>query len=255
MVGFLSRSDPQPMVTIPTSTAMNTATPAMALITTATATATTGTAPIQLPAGAGAAPLISRPADALVAVMGAQTERARITASAKLEEFKAETARIKDGQEHVRLNFAAQCDCYYKYALLVLAFVLVLVLLPRLTNLTFFGVIFTLTPTDPPPVPENKRMLAATDPGAPLLHLSHEVVRSLRRRRRPRFFVRLEGDKNALESVREVRYHLHPAYGTAETVRTSPFTLDIPAIGEFLLYADVSLGNGGVVRLQRYLDA
>jgi hypothetical protein len=244
MVTFLSRSDPQATVTLPATTTL----PVTATNTTTIGTATTTPGP--------AAPIDVPPAAAaLVSVMNAQTERAKATASASLEQFKADTSRIKDRLEHTRLDFAARCECYYKSILLFLAFVLVLLLLPRLTNLTFFGAIFTLAPTVPPPLPKNENIMPATAPEAPRLYLYHEVERLLMRRRRPRFVVRVEGEQTVLDSVREVKYHLHPVYGITEHDRTTaPFTLDIPAIGEFLLYADVSMKSGSVIRLQRYLD-
>ncbi len=49
------------------------------------------------------------------------------------------------------------------------------------------------------------------------------------RRRRARFVIRLEGDKETLDVVCEVPYYLHPTYGvTVHDVKPAPFTLDIP---------------------------
>jgi hypothetical protein len=175
--------------------------------------------------------------------------------NAQTERYKAEAVRSKEQRGDARQDYTAKCDCIYKFALLVAATLLVLLSLPRLTNLTFFGVVLALSPAEPPPLPKNAVALDATDADVPQVYLSHEVVRPLRRKR-ARFVVHLVGDEDAWAAISEVAYYLHPAYGkTVHVLRTPPFTLDIPAIGEFLLYADVKLARGRLVRLQRYLDA
>ena len=245
LVTFLARSAP-PQTTITTLTGTSAATtagnpdaPVSNQGTASDQTTTDTTSPIKTAA------------DSLVAIMNAQTERAKSDANARTEQFKAESARLKDNLDVTRQHDVDVCDCIYKFALLVLGFVLALVLLPRLTGLTFFGVIFTLSPTKPPDPPAGAEMMEAGDAEAPRMFLTHEVVRSLVRRE-PHFVIRLQGD---LAVVSEVTYYLHTSYDPpVRVVKTAPFELDIPAIGKFLLYADVKLAGGKVVRLQRYLD-
>ncbi|HEX6096684.1 MAG TPA: pYEATS domain-containing protein [Thermoanaerobaculia bacterium] len=238
LTAFLARSAPQ-QTTVATPATTTTAATGVTTTTTTTdavnplADATTDVSPVK------------SAADAVVAVMNAQTER-----------YKAESARRKDDLEDARQRMTAVCDCIYKFVLLVVATWLVVVFQQRITGLTFFGVIFTLspTPTPPPPPPGTKfQTTAASDTSR--LYLTHALVRSLWRGQ-PRFLVRLNGDPDTLDTVREVKYYLHPDYREApRIVNTTPFGLDIPAIGQFLLYADVKLSDDTIVRVQRYLNA
>ena len=219
-----------------------------------TTTTTTGTTASVADGTTNPSPLVSAAA-AVVEVMKAQTERAKADANVRTEHYKAVSARLKDERDHSRQWITTWVDSAYKVALLLVATVLVFVLQQRITSLTFFGVIFSLSPTPEPPLPANAKTAAAADSSAPRIALTHAVVRTLWRGR-PRFLVRLTGDAAVLEHVRQVTYYLHPDYGEAQRiVNTTPFGLNIPAIGQFLLYADVKLSDETIVRLQRYLNA
>lgn len=187
-----------------------------------------------------------------MAVANAQTERMKANASAETEQYKAESARMKDRFEHARLVMAAECDCRYKLVLLAVGALLVLLMLPRITNLSFFGVLVELKPAPPPPPPPAAAagVLDGTDRPAPPLTLTHSTARRGWRRW---FVVQLEGP---VSTVSQVKYYLHPDYEERiRTVSEPPFTLEIRALGRFLLYADVTLTDGKIIRLQRYLDA